>query len=398
MLFFTHPVFVASLLPTGNLWPAVNITNLWICKMWLFLLLATWKHKKNWNVSALAKLTAHWLLQDWQTVCSRALLETPHCAVHITKCPIIQRTSQNNSLCSAHNKTPQCAAHIMKHPIRQCTSQKTPQYAAHIIKHLIMQCTTQKTPLRSTHHGTFHYAVHITKHPIMQCTPWNIPLRSAHHKTPHYAAHITKLIIQCTSQNTPLCSEHHKTFQYAAHITKHPSMQRTLWNTSLCRFLDMVGSCKYNESSPVDSQQGVILQLVGLVRSQQLTLKVQHIRNCYTLLYHTFLLNQRSCWMARGCHSTKHLTIRGYSRAEIPSVPHILELCIICSWVVNFVLLQANSLNGLSKTRQTTCMARQELLLCWATSGVTAADSYIVTEPTGSARRPVVLTAVLLGI
>jgi len=89
--------------------------------------------------------------------------------------------------------------------------------------------------------------------------------------------------------------------------------------------------------------------------------------------------------MASGCHSTKHLTIRAYSGAEIPSVPHILELSNICSGAVNFVLLQANSLNGLRKPTQTPCMARQELLLCWATSGVTAAYWYIVTEPTGSA-------------
>jgi hypothetical protein len=70
----------------------------------------------------------------------------------------------------------------------------------------------------------------------------------------------------------------------------------------------------------------VIQQVGSLVTSQQLTLKVQHIRNYYTILYHTFLLNEVSCWMARRCHSTKHLTIRAYSGAEIHLVPHILEL------------------------------------------------------------------------
>ena len=113
----------------------------------------------------------------------------------------------------------------------------------------------------------------------------------------------------------------------------------------------------------MDSQQGVFLQLGVLLRSLQLTLKLHHIRNCYTILYHTFLLNQLSCWMASRCHATKHLTIRVYSGAEIHSGPHILELCKICSWAVNFILLQGNRLNGLRKPMHTACMLGQKLLL-----------------------------------
>ena len=162
------------------------MTKLFVCKCDYF---CWWQpgNKKKPNVSALVKIRADWVLQDWQTVASRALLVTPHCAVHIKKHPIMQCTSWHTSLFSAHHEIPHYRVHIRKHPI--------------------MQCTSRNTQLCSTHHEISHYALHSTKHAIMQCTS--------------------------------------RTSNKAVHITKHPITQCTLWNTSLFSFSDMVDSCKY---------------------------------------------------------------------------------------------------------------------------------------------------------